>query len=133
MLCAHPLMPAKKIPVHYFLQNEFVGTGYQDETYHGKKAYSPVTFWSPNSWAFFCPTCGEIWARGLSTHERATHHVRTGKCPAHGGGSIVMSVPHGELRNLPQTKEFILYELNLWAQDPGKYRVRDLIGQQGMS
>ena len=117
------------IPVHYFVGGNFLGTGYQELIFRGKKAHSKLTFWSPNSWLFVCEKCGEVWARGLSDHPYATHQALKGNCAQHGGGSLIALAGVFELENLPRTKTFLLHELNLWNSDPEAYATRDLISQ----
>ncbi len=120
---------SEPISVHYFVEGEFLGTGFQEELFQGKKAHRNLTFWSPHSWLMVCEVCGEVWARGLSTHPSASHLARKGNCSQHGGGSLVQLAGVIELENLPRTKAFLLYELNLWNQNPTAYAKRNLISQ----
>ena len=50
-----------KQPVHFFLGQQFMGTGAIEMLNHDPK-HSP-----PLSVAYFCPVCGEVWARAVIT------------------------------------------------------------------
>lgn len=71
----------------------------------------------PLSLAFFCPKCGDVWARriiepatrwNVLTHECAKHPAPRYCEPA---GSIWIDYNTEFLKNLP--KEVLMYELNL--------------------
>jgi hypothetical protein len=47
------------MPVHFFVQNTYLGTGVWEETL----SRNPRDF--PMSLAFFCPRCGEVWGRAV--------------------------------------------------------------------
>lgn len=71
----------------------------------------------PRSLAFFCPVCGDVWARRII--EPATRwNVLTRECKKHIAprycepeGSVWIDYDRDFLKNLP--KEVLLYELNL--------------------
>lgn len=44
-------------PVHFFVGSTFMGNGQRDMLDHEPKRSPPL------STAFFCPKCGEVWAR----------------------------------------------------------------------
>lgn len=109
-----------------------MGTGYQDLEFRGKKAYNSLTFWAPHSWFAYCPICGEVWARGLSTYPKAQHMALKMNCERHQGGSLIKHEGVFNPAILPHTKEFLLYELDLYLKDPELYKYRDLISQSGI-
>lgn len=115
----------KFIPVHYFLNGQYLGTGEQPEEFHGKQHRGHhLWFWAPQSWFLYCPCCGEVWARGMSEHENARHLALKTNCAEHGGGSLIMSCTDVEWEGIPKTKELMTYELDLYCRDPQHYKAR---------
>lgn len=65
--------PPKDYEVYFFEGSRFLGRGILTST----------TGYIPSSYAYVCPRCGELWARGAVT-DPDTHHAPLAiPCPAH--------------------------------------------------
>jgi hypothetical protein len=119
----------KLIPYHYFLNGEYIGEGQQPEEFRGEKYHRGhnMWFWAPHSWFAYCPCCGDVWARGLSSHPEARHLALKCNCRTHGGGSLLMFATEEEAAYLPVSRELMLYELDLYLEDPKGYCWRNSI------
>jgi hypothetical protein len=105
-----PSSPDGNATVQYFEGSTFIGTR---EVYCCGYAKSDGTrtsaFW-PHT-AYFCPHCGEVWARAIYDHHfdyqpipQASWVVETRRCPIHGDGLLLT----GYLSDLTQCSRELL-------------------------
>lgn len=101
-----------KEPVHIFAENNYLGAGVQWQA-------SRRTL---RSWFNYCPKCGEVWAKGF-VESAEDWEARCIPCRHHKGGSLIMSEPIWKIE-WPLTKEFMMYELELYLENPEEYKNR---------
>lgn len=90
-----PSSPDGNATVSYFEGSQFLGTrevyccGYASTDGKRHSAYWPHT-------AYFCPHCGEVWARAVYDHHfayspipAASWVVESRRCPSHGDGYLL--------------------------------------------
>jgi len=113
---------------NYFLSGTHIGTGEVSPPITARSS-TILNFWHPHSWFIYCPKCGDIWARGFSSKPETEHLALKACCAEHGGGSLLMLAQRKDLEELPCTKAFALYELNLFNLNPKLYNLRTPINQ----
>lgn len=98
------LQPTGNAVMRYYEKDQLVGTRRLYCCGYSASAKSPVisAYW-PHL-AFFCPTCGEIWARGIYDYDfdyeprsnlSALHWlVESRRCPEHGDGTLLSGYLH---------------------------------------
>lgn len=89
-----PNDPSGNSTIQYFERGQFIGSRRQYSCGYSAAGVSYSAFW-PNT-AYFCPHCGEIWARAIYQHEfgytplvDATWITETRRCPEHGDGALL--------------------------------------------
>ena len=76
----------------------------------------------PISRHYFCPVCGEVWAKVVCVDEKSRHHVWTVHCSDHGTGSLLCPWDDTFNRSLPL--QAIVREIDLLLKNPDKYNWR---------
>lgn len=95
---------------HYFLGQKLLGSS---NLYPKWSEDKPLQ----GSSAYFCSTCGEIWARIVN--DKATYHqALIVACAKHGNGSFILPWRQGCPSELPP--EVLLYEFNLRLNNPNR-------------
>lgn len=93
----------------YYVGNQYLGRADYPwiRTNGGRLAFLDST-------AFFCPSCGEIWARRICKPSPNGWSVHTSPCQKHGGGSLLRSsYEESSLSNSSIPLEWFRYEVNL--------------------
>jgi hypothetical protein len=69
--------------------------------------------------AYFCPVCGEIWARAVYTHEydyrplpSSPWAIETRRCVQHGDGQLLVGIPPGDCSDELVKREFAALMFN---------------------
>lgn len=74
----------------------------------------------PFSHHYFCPACGEVWAKVVVMDEKTKHCFLPKPCPQHGLGSLLCS--WDDYLNLSLATKAILREIDLCLSNPEAYK-----------
>lgn len=106
-----------------FIDGEFLGAGEIGlVTIHAEQI-------EPHSLAYFCYTCGEIWARIVVMNEDQDWRINNAYCPRHGLGTIWCSYDREHMRALPrealEREALLALENPKWYEYPQRRRGAD--------